>query len=80
MSKSIDTLKKIKRKIISEKLIVSSSCSLLHSPVDLNKEESIDNKIKDWLSFADQKLIEIVFLQRYFNSDLLHNSKFLMNN
>ena len=80
LSKSIDTLKKIKRKIISEKLIVSSSCSLLHSPVDLNKEESIDSKIKDWLSFADQKLTEIVFLQRYFNSNLLQNNKFLMNN
>ena len=80
LSKSIDTLKKIKRKISSEKLIVSSSCSLLHSPVDLNKEESIDSEIKDWLSFADQKIIEIVFLQRYFNSNLLLNSKFLMNN
>ena len=80
LSKSIDTLKKIKRKINNNKLIVSSSCSLLHSPVDLNKEENIDKKIKDWLSFANQKLIEIVFLQRYFNSNLLHNSKFLMNN
>jgi len=80
LSKSIDTLKKIKRKISSEKLIVSSSCSLLHSPVDLNKEGSIDSEIKDWLSFADQKITEIVFLQRYFNSNLLLNSKFLMNN
>ena len=80
LSKSIDTLKKIKRKIISEKLIVSSSCSLLHSPVDLNKEESIDSEIKDWLSFADQKITEIVFLQRYFNSNLLKNSKYLLNN
>ena len=80
LSKSIDILKKIKRKISSDKLIVSSSCSLLHSPVDLNKEENINSQIKDWLSFADQKLEEIVFLQRYFNSNLLQNSKFLMDN
>ena len=51
----------------SDKLIIASSCSLLHSPVDLNKEEVINIKIKDWLSFADKKLKEIVFLQRYFN-------------
>ena len=45
LSKSIDILKKIKRKISSDKLIVSSSCSLLHSPVDLNKDESLNNNI-----------------------------------
>ena len=80
LSKSIDILKKIKSKINSDKLIVSSSCSLLHCPVDLNKEESLNSEIKNWLSFADQKLKEIVFLQRFFNSNLLQNSKFLINN
>ena len=78
--KSIETIKKVKRKINDDKLIISSSCSLLHSPVDLNKEEKINSKIKDWLSFADQKIMEIVFLQRYFNSNLLLKSKYLINN
>ena len=80
LSKSIEIIKKIKRKVRSDKLIIASSCSLLHSPVDLNKEEVINIKIKDWLSFADQKLKEIVFLQRYFNSNLLKKSKYLINN
>ena len=62
LSSSIEILKKLKRKISKDKLIVSSSCSLIHSPVDLNKEEVIDKNIKDWLAFADQKLIEIVFV------------------
>jgi 5-methyltetrahydropteroyltriglutamate--homocysteine methyltransferase len=78
--RSIEIIKKIKRKVSNDRLIISSSCSLLHSPIDLNKEESVDARIKDWLSFADQKLTEIVFLQRYFNSNLLKNSKYLLNN
>jgi len=78
--KSIKMIKNIKKNISDEKIIISSSCSLLHSPVDLNKEEVIDKSIKDWLSFADQKLDEIVFLQRYFNSSFLKNSKYLIDN
>ena len=80
LSKSIEIINKIKSKISHDKLIISSSCSLLHSPVDLNKEEGINHKIKDWLSFSDQKLKEIVFLQNYFNSNLLKDSMFLLNN
>ena len=78
--KSIETIKKIKKKINDDKLIISSSCSLLHSPVDLNKEQKIDRRINDWLSFANQKLDEIVFLQKYFNSNLLNKSEYLINN
>ena len=78
--KSIETIKKIKKKINDDKLIISSSCSLLHSPVDLNKEQKIDSRINDWLSFANQKLDEIVFLQKYFNSNLLNKSEYLTNN
>ena len=78
--KSIESIKKIKKKINNDKLIISSSCSLLHSPVDLNKEQKIDSRINDWLSFADQKLDEIVFLQKFFNSNLLNKSEYLINN
>ena len=78
--KSIESIKKIKKKINDDKLIISSSCSLLHSPVDLNKEQKIDSRINDWLSFANQKLDEIVFLQKYFNSNLLNKSEYLINN
>ena len=78
--KSIESIKKIKKKINNDKLIITSSCSLLHSPVDLNKEQKIDSRINDWLSFADQKLDEIVFLQKFFNSNLLNKSEYLINN
>ena len=78
--KSITIIKRIKNKINKDKLIISSSCSLLHSPVDLNKEDNLDIRIKDWLSFADQKLEEITFLQKYFNSKFNNASKYFLEN
>ena len=80
LSESISSIYRIKRFISKDKLIISSSCSLLHSPVDLVSENNIKLEVKDWLSFANQKLDEIVFLQRFFNSNLLKNSKFLKDN
>ena len=42
-------------------MIVASSCSLLHSPLTLGNE-NLNNEIKQWLSFADQKVVEIADL------------------
>ena len=39
---------------------IASSCSLLHTPVDLESEKNLE--IKEWLSFATQKCREIVLL------------------
>jgi 5-methyltetrahydropteroyltriglutamate--homocysteine methyltransferase len=50
----------------TNKLIVSSSCSLIHSPCDLDSEVNdtiLTSEIKDWMSFAKQKLGEIVFIK-----------------
>ena len=80
LSRSIEILRKIKRRIKDDKIIISSSCSLLHSPVSLDNERDLNANVKDWLAFADQKLIEIVFLQKYFNSNFLIKSNYLINN
>lgn len=53
------TLKKIAGARGSEKLWVSPSCSLLHSPVDLSFETKLDSEVRSWLAFASEKLIEI---------------------
>jgi len=42
-----------------DKLFVGPSCSLLHSPVDLDTETKLDAELKGWLAFATQKLGEI---------------------
>lgn len=38
----------------SNKLVVSTSCSLLHTAVDLDNEPKLDTEIKSWLAFAAQ--------------------------
>lgn len=47
---------------IGNRLWISSSCSLLHSPVDLTEETKLDDEIKSWLAFAVQKQQELVFI------------------
>lgn len=44
---------------LKERLWIGSSCSLLHTPVDLSVENELDPKIKSWLAFSVQKVQEI---------------------
>lgn len=48
---------------LGERLWVASSCSLLHSPVDLDSEDALDGELKSWLAFAKQKLSEVALLK-----------------
>jgi 5-methyltetrahydropteroyltriglutamate--homocysteine methyltransferase len=43
----------------SERVWIAPSCSLLHSPVDLDRETKLDPELREWLAFAIQKLVEI---------------------
>jgi len=52
----------------SQQLIISPSCSLLHVPQDLELETSLDAEIKNWMSFARQKLQELVDLKQFINN------------
>src|SRR5207302_1523162 len=47
-----------------ERLIVAPSCSLLHVPYDVTREEKIVPEVRHWLAFAEQKLAEVVLLGR----------------
>lgn len=44
---------------MSDKVVVSTSCSLLHTAVDLVNETKLDKEIKSWLAFAAQKVVEV---------------------
>ncbi len=48
---------------LNDRLWISPSCSLLHSPVDLNRETKLDSDLKSWLAFAKQKVQEVVSLK-----------------
>jgi 5-methyltetrahydropteroyltriglutamate--homocysteine methyltransferase len=45
-------------------IVVSTSCSLQHVPVDLDAETGLDAEIRSWLAFARQKVREVVVLAR----------------
>ena len=52
---------------LGERLWVAPSCSLLHSPVDLSREEQLDDELKSWLAFAVQKCAEVALLTAALN-------------
>ena len=43
----------------NDRLILSTSCSLLHVPYSLELESGLDDELKSWLAFAQEKLGEI---------------------
>lgn len=63
---SLELLSKISKYINKEDLIISSSCSLLHTPYTLKYEEKMKSEIKNWLSYACEKLDELNLITKIF--------------
>ncbi|AYO19397.1 5-methyltetrahydropteroyltriglutamate--homocysteine S-methyltransferase [Vibrio owensii] len=68
LSKQLERLQPVKDKI-GDRLWVASSCSLLHSPVDLDLEPSLSDEVKSWFAFAKQKVTEVALLGRALDGD-----------
>ncbi|RXK13311.1 5-methyltetrahydropteroyltriglutamate--homocysteine S-methyltransferase [Halarcobacter mediterraneus] len=66
IEKSINILEEISKKVEKENILVSSSCSLLHTPFTLRYETKMDEQIKTWLSYAEEKLDEIHLISKLF--------------
>tara|TARA_R110002126_G_scaffold10245_74_gene46754 strand:+ start:942 stop:3209 length:2268 start_codon:yes stop_codon:yes gene_type:complete len=47
-----------------DKLWLAPSCSLLHSPVDLEQETALDSECRSWFAFAKQKCQELTLLKQ----------------
>ncbi len=73
---TLEILANITKHIKKDNLLISSSCSLLHSPLTLKYEEKLDSSIKEWLSFAYEKLQEINIISKIF----FHGLEALDNN
>ncbi|EOD8957895.1 5-methyltetrahydropteroyltriglutamate--homocysteine S-methyltransferase [Providencia stuartii] len=58
---------RIKPLLGQRNLWVGSSCSLLHSPIDLNDETRLDEEVKSWFAFALQKCAELALLSQALN-------------
>jgi 5-methyltetrahydropteroyltriglutamate--homocysteine methyltransferase len=74
--RSIGHIKKAIAVIGKERVMIAPSCSLLHTPFDLDLETAIDPEIKNWMAFAKQKLNEVNELNEIIegNNDLLQNN------
>ncbi|KAK6458890.1 methionine-synthesizing 5 methyltetrahydropteroyltriglutamate--homocysteine methyltransferase [Scheffersomyces xylosifermentans] len=64
LTKASEFVQKAIEKVGADRVIVATSSSLLHTPVDLENETKLDPVIKDWFSFATQKLGEIVTIAK----------------
>ncbi len=49
---------------LAEEIVVSTSCSLLHVPLDVDAETDLDPNVRQWFAFARQKVDEVVMLAR----------------
>jgi 5-methyltetrahydropteroyltriglutamate--homocysteine methyltransferase len=82
LQKTLKLLQTIAQKVDKKRVTVSSSCSLLHSPFTLKYEQNLDNELKNWLSFAVEKLDEVAILSKLFFEDKLNikEEEFVANN
>lgn len=63
LERSLNFIKRTAGKLGKERVFIAPSCSLLHSPCDLDFETGLNAEIKNWLSFAKQKVKEVVILK-----------------
>ncbi|MES2426219.1 MAG: 5-methyltetrahydropteroyltriglutamate--homocysteine S-methyltransferase [Bacteroidota bacterium] len=71
--RSVGYIKNAIAAIGKDRVMIAPSCSLLHTPFDLDLETAINPEIKNWMAFAKQKLNEVNELSQVIegNNDLL---------
>ena len=64
LAASLATLGEVGAAVGADRVIVGSSCSLLHVPLELELETQLDAELRGWLAFANQKIEEVAVLGR----------------
>nr|WP_315417401.1 5-methyltetrahydropteroyltriglutamate--homocysteine S-methyltransferase [uncultured Pedobacter sp.] len=70
--KSVSIINQVVEKRGLDKAWIAPSCSLIHSPVDLDNETNEQNlsaEIKQWLAYAKQKIAEVATLKKLINNE-----------
>lgn len=67
---SLTIINKAIEQLGEERILIGTSCSLLHSPINLNNETKLPQEIKRWLSFAEQKINEVVTLSKLIGTNI----------
>ncbi len=65
---SLAIIEKAVNALGQNRILIAPSCSLIHSPCDLELEtnnETLTPEIKQWLAFAKQKIQEVVLLKQF---------------
>lgn len=62
LTSKLELIQQLSKYVPDERLIIQPSCSLLHVPVNLQKEAKLDPMLRNALAFADEKLLEIEVL------------------
>ncbi|MNJ94044.1 5-methyltetrahydropteroyltriglutamate--homocysteine methyltransferase [compost metagenome] len=80
--KSLVLIEEALDKVGDDRLIISPSCSLIHSPCDLDLETNeitLIPEIKDWMAFAKQKVDEVIVLKQLANEEAIADAKLVAN-
>ncbi|MEB2773809.1 5-methyltetrahydropteroyltriglutamate--homocysteine S-methyltransferase [Algoriphagus sp. D3-2-R+10] len=70
--KSFSLIDKVVHRIGAGRVWIAPSCSLIHSPCDLDletNETTLPDEVKQWLAFAKQKIAEVVTLKKLVEND-----------
>ncbi len=62
LSRLLDRLEPVIARLGENRVQLAPSCSLLHVPIDLALETSLDPDVKSWLAFSVQKIEELAAL------------------
>jgi 5-methyltetrahydropteroyltriglutamate--homocysteine methyltransferase len=65
---TVALLEEIAEVVPKENIIIGSSCSLLHTPFTLKYEKKMSSEVKNWLSYAVEKLDEIALVSHIFTT------------
>jgi 5-methyltetrahydropteroyltriglutamate--homocysteine methyltransferase len=64
---AIELIETAVQKLGKDRVIVATSSSLLHTPHSLESEKKLPAEVKDWFSFAVQKVSEVVVIAKAVN-------------
>ncbi len=67
LGEKLEVFEQLGKYVSGDRLIVQSSCSLLHVPVTTENETKLTAELKGALAFADEKLTEIALLTKAAN-------------
>lgn len=67
--KSLQLIKKAADVLGTDRVMIAPSCSLLHTPFDLDHETTLEPEIRNWMAFAKQKLIELHEMYQIYMGD-----------